>query len=227
MSERQPPGGAQTRYSLPSRATRIALVRHGAARVVGETEPLDLVDGHNDPPLAPNGHEQARAVGARLALERPRRIFVSSLRRTAETAAPLAAALGIEPEVVPELREVHLGEWEGRYSHRVAGGDPLVAELVAEQRWDVIPGAEPTARFRERVAQALARIVAATGEGGSAAVFAHGAVIAEVCRAATGSDGLAFLFGENASLTRLAHVGEGRWLLRGFNDVSHLPDHHD
>ncbi|MEZ5076793.1 MAG: histidine phosphatase family protein [Solirubrobacterales bacterium] len=224
MSDSQAPGASQSRYELPAGATRIVLVRHGAARVMGESEPLDLVDGHNDPPLAAAGRDQAQAVGDRLREEGPQRIFVSPLRRTAETAAPLAASLGLEPEVLPELREVHLGEWEGRYAHRVASRDPLLARVMAEQRWDVIPGAEPTAAFQARVATALERVVATTGPGGSAAVFAHGAVIAESCRAATGSQGLAFLFGENASLTRLAHLGEGRWLLRGFNDVSHLPD---
>ena len=38
---------------------------------------------------------------------------MTTLRRTHETAAPLAARLGLTPIVEPDLREVHLGEWEG------------------------------------------------------------------------------------------------------------------
>lgn len=161
-------------------------------------------------------------MGARLERERPDRIFVSSLRRTAETPAPLAASLGVEPEVLPELREVHLGEWEGQFTNRVSAKDPTIASILTEQRWDVIPGAEPTADFRARVDAGMRRVLEATGPGGTAAVFAHGAVIAEICRMVTESRALAFLYVENASLTRLAHVGEGRWVLRTFNDVSHL-----
>jgi probable phosphoglycerate mutase len=214
---------AQRRYSLPSRATRLVLVRHGASAVnLPGAEPFGLLDGHSDPPLAAEGVAQAAATATRLEPERPDRIFVSSLRRTAETAAPLAAGLGLEPEVVPELREVHLGEWEGQFTNRVSAQDPTLATMLAEQSWEVIPGAEPTADFRARVEAGMRHVVAATGPGGYAAVFAHGAVIAEVCRLVTGSRALAFLYAENASLTRVAHLGEDHWMLRGFNDFSHL-----
>ena len=44
----------------------------------------------------------------------------------------------------PDLREVHLGEWEGgSFRKHVADGHPLALKMRAEQRWDVIPGAEP------------------------------------------------------------------------------------
>jgi probable phosphoglycerate mutase len=225
MSDPAAKHAAQQRYALPSRATRIVLVRHGASAVnTPGAEPFGLLDGHSDPPLAPQGLAQASAACARLEAERPDRIFVSSLRRTAETAAPLVAGLGVEAEVMPELREVHLGEWEGQFTNRVSSKDPTVASMLAEQRWDVIPGAEPTEDFRRRVGAGLQRVLEATGPGRSAAVFAHGAVIAEICRLATGSRPLAFLYAENASLTRVAHVRDGDWVLRGFNDVSHLPE---
>ena len=60
-----------------------------------------------------------------------------------QTAAPLAARTGLEPAVVPELREVSLGEWEGgEFRIRMAEGDPIAIQAVAEERWEVIPGAE-------------------------------------------------------------------------------------
>jgi probable phosphoglycerate mutase len=217
---------AQKPYRLPSGSIRVILVRHGAAAVAHpDAEPLGLLDGHNDPPLAPSGREQADAVCARLALDRPDRVFVSSLRRTAETAAPLLAATGLESTVVPELREVHLGEWEGHFSHRVAGRGPIVTRIETDQRWDVIPGAEDTDDFRRRVAAGLDRVVGETEPGETAAVFVHGGVIAEICRLATGARPLAFLYSENTSLTRLAFLDDGSWMLRGFNDVGHLVGH--
>src|SRR3546814_20869591 len=56
-------------------------------------------------------------------------IYVSTLRRTAETAAALAAALGVTPVVDPDLREVHLGEWEGGlFRQKIAEGDPIAVD---------------------------------------------------------------------------------------------------
>ncbi len=219
------PHTAQQRYALPSRATRLLLVRHGAAAVppLGG-EPLGLLDGAHDPPLAASGREQAAAVCARLALDPPDRIFVSGLRRTVETAAPLVEATGLETIEIPELREIHLGEWESQYPHKVAARDPLLGRLETEQRWDVIPGAERQESFAARIATGLDRVLAETGPDATAAVFVHGGVISEIVSSATGARPLAFLFADNTSVSELAHLRNDRWMLRSFNDTRHLDD---
>ena len=98
---------------------------------------------------------QAEQVGERLARHPIDAIYVTTLRRTQQTAAPLAARLGIEPVVEPDLREVHLGEWEGElYRKHLAEGHPIALEMLRQQRWDVIPGAEAAA---SRSAPASAR----------------------------------------------------------------------
>ena len=61
--------------------------------------PFPLVDGRSDPALAPEGREQAERVAARLAAAGIDAIYVTTLRRTAETAAPLATRLGLVPAV--------------------------------------------------------------------------------------------------------------------------------
>ena len=53
-------------------------------------------DGYADPELTAAGRAQADAVADRLAAERIDAIYVSPLRRTAETAAPLAARLELD-----------------------------------------------------------------------------------------------------------------------------------
>ena len=73
-----------------------------------------------------------------------------------------------------------------------------------------------------RVKSGLEKAVAATGPGNVAVVFVHGGVIGEACRQATGSRPFAFVMNDNCSLTRLVRFADGRWLLRSFNDTSHL-----
>jgi probable phosphoglycerate mutase len=148
---------------------------------------------------------------------------VTPLQRTQETAGPLAELTGIEPEVVPELREVLLGDWEGgELRIRAANGDPLFFRILEEERWDVIPNAEPAEKFSARVRAGLERMVARTGPDASAAAVLHGGVIGEICRQATRSRPFAFTHSDNCSISRLVVMPDGRALLRSFNDTSHL-----
>lgn len=217
-------GYPQRRFALPRDATQVVLVRHGASEPVFPGQRHELTpDGWGDPALSPEGVEQAAAAALRLEREPIDRIFVTPLRRTGQTAAPTIARTGIEPVVVPELTEVHLGDWEGgEYRIRVQQGDPVAMEVLLKERYDVIPGAEKPEDFAARVRAGIDQIVALTGGGKTAAAFVHGGVIGEICRLATGCRPFAFSFAENGSLTRLVVLDDGRWLLRGYNETTHL-----
>jgi 2,3-bisphosphoglycerate-dependent phosphoglycerate mutase len=211
----------QIRFEPPPGATGILLVRHGESAAFVEAAGFDLVDGHGDPELHPAGRQQAQRVADRLAGEPLRALYVTTLRRTAETAAPLAARLGLTPIVEADLREVFLGEWEGGLlRRRVREGDPLALRMVEEERWDVIPGAEPAAGFAARVGSALVAI-AARHPDQLVAVFTHGGVIGAALALATGSRPFAFNGADNGSISHLVISGD-RWVLRRFNDTSHL-----
>lgn len=215
----------QRPFQLPEDATEILLVRHGASEPHVAGEPFPVIEGgHANPPLAPEGFEQAALVGTRLAAEELHTLFVTPQRRTSETAQPLIDATGMQPTVIRELREVHLGEWEGGEMRvRVANGDPLLARLYAEQRWDVIPGAESMEAIEERLRSGIGQIIDATGPGRRAAAVLHGGVIAELCyQALGGGPRLAFVLVENTSVSSLIVHGNGRWQLRSFNDTTHL-----
>ena len=60
-----------------------------------------------------DGRSQARSVAAELGDSDFSGLFVSTLRRTQETAAPLVERTGLDVRVLPDLREVFLGELEG------------------------------------------------------------------------------------------------------------------
>jgi probable phosphoglycerate mutase len=186
-----------------------------------EGEDFDMIDGHGNPPLSPVGVEQAELVGARLARESFDALYVTTLRRTAETAAPFARLTGLTPLVEPDLREVHLGEWEGGlYRQKVVDRDPVAMKMLAEERWDVVPGSEPSDAFTSRLRGAIERIATAHPDQRVVA-FSHGAAIGEVLAQATGSRPFAFLMTDNAAIARLVLTPE-RWILRGFNDTAHL-----
>lgn len=217
----------QRRFALPADATEIVLVRHGASQPAVPGEEFPIVDGHSDPALEdPVGHAQAEAVARRLAAagaDEIHAVFTTGLTRTRQTAAPLVTALGIEPVEVHALREVHLGDWEGgEFRIRMQTGDPTAMEVLVQQRWDVIPNAESPEALAARVRRGIQEIVTTVGLGRRAAAFVHGGVIGEACREATASRPFAFVHADNCSITRLVVFGSGHWLLRSFNDVSHL-----
>ena len=96
------------------RGKRIVLIRHGEIRQHKEK----IFLGQTDVPLSDIGREQAEDAARELILEElsANRIYTSDLSRAAETAEIIAAAF---PETcvipVPRLREMSLGEWDGRY----------------------------------------------------------------------------------------------------------------
>lgn len=214
----------QGSYSRPPGAIEIVLVRHGASEAAVEGQPFELLEGQADPGLAPEGVLQAHAIATALAHEPLEALFVTTLCRTAQTAAPLAAATGLEPIVVAELREIHLGELDGG-AFRIAmhAGDPRIPEVFREERWDVIDGAERMERFGARTRAGIDRIVASAHPGALIAAVVHGGVIGELCHQATGSTPFAFTRADNGSFTRLVVQSDGRWWLRSYNEVGHLP----
>ena len=211
----------QIRFARPAGAAELLLVRHGESAAAVEGQPFPLVDGQGDPPLHEEGQKQAVLVADRLENENVTAIYVSNLQRTSQTAAPLASRLGITPVVEPDIREVHLGEWEGGiFRKHVLEGHPLAVKMRAEQRWDVIPGAEPAEAFRERLRRGITRI-ASQHPDETVAVFSHGAAMGEIIAIATGGRAFAFGGSDNASISQLIVLGD-QWILRRFNDTAHL-----
>ena len=201
----------QRQFALPPGATEVILVRHGASAPAVPGEPFPLLDGHGDPPLAPEGAAQAEAVAERLAREGLSAIFVTPLQRThADGRAAVGADRAADPRSCPTCVEVSLGEWEGgEFRIRMAEGDPIALQAVAEERWEVIPGAETMESLAQRVRAGIEAIVALAGPDARVAAIVHGGVIGEICRQATGSRPFAFVHSDNGSITRLIVLPDG------------------
>ena len=211
----------QYRFQRPLGATEILLVRHGESQPAKFDEPFPLVDGHGDPELAEVGREQAVHIADRLRHLPIGAVYVTKLRRTQETAMPLCEHLGIEPIIEPNLHEVNLGEWEGGiYRIKVAENDPIFVRLLQEQRWDVIPGAESSDVFHERIQRGLNNIVANHPDQLVVAVV-HGGVIGHIIAHATGAHPFAFNGADNGSISHIV-IHDSVVIVRRFNDTSHL-----
>lgn len=229
-------------FTPSSDASQILLIRHGQSAPYVPGRPFRLVDGHGDPELTELGHFQARRVADRLVDEPVSAIYVTTLTRTRQTAAPLAAATGLEPIVEPNLREVFLGEAEGGLLREMFATDHPTARALQEQNdWGVIPGAESNAQLTARVVGAV-EAMADRHQGEMVAAFCHGGVIAAMLTHVAGSGPGTFFGVRHTSINHLvvqtpfgsnpaAGAGEGgleasatskrQWIIRSFNDGAH------
>ncbi|MBY5932554.1 histidine phosphatase family protein [Tateyamaria omphalii] len=208
-------------YAPPVGAADLYLIRHGESAPARPGVSFPMKDGHGDPPLHPQGERQAVAVGERLKNEAFAALYVTKLTRTHQTAAPLAAHLGLTPIENPDLHEVHLGDWDGGlYRIKAAEGDPIYAHVREIQDWAPIPGAETRDAFFTRVRKGLMDIARAHRDQ-RIAVFVHGGVIGAALAVASGAEPFSFLGAANGSISRLV-IHDERMSVRGFNDTQHL-----
>ncbi|WP_344646945.1 histidine phosphatase family protein [Cryptosporangium japonicum] len=152
---------------------RLILIRHGQT----PSNVAHLLDtGRPGPGLTELGLEQAAALPEALADENIEVLFVSTLVRTHLTAAPLAAARGLEPVVRDGLREVVAGDLEMLSDH-----ESVTTYLTTVFGWSAgrtalrMPGGEDGTEFLGRY-DAVIDEAAATGAG-TVAVVSHGAAI--------------------------------------------------
>ncbi|MHB8323730.1 MAG: histidine phosphatase family protein [Candidatus Dormibacteria bacterium] len=216
------PSYPATHYATPPGATRLILVRHAIPVPYRPGALRSTLHGQDDPPLSAVGRDQASAVVGHLMERKVDAVYSSPLRRALETAEPLVRALGLELAVLPDLREVHLGDWEGGVVHqRLQDNDPLWDLVWREERWDAIPGAEDNHSLRSRVRLALNRIHT-QHQDQTVAVFTHDGVIAAALSLATGSRPFAFASASHASTSELVVDGTAQWRVRSFNENAYL-----
>lgn len=216
-----PASHRQLPYVPPPGATEFVLVRHGASAPFTPGVPFPTKDGHGDPPLAPEGLEQAERVANRLVHERVDAVYVTTLQRTHQTIAPYLQRTGRTAEVVADLREVFLGEWEAGFLRGMAAiSDPAYLKSVAEGEWGHIPGAETSDALQARCIAALSDLHTRHADHRVVCVV-HGGVIAQICRFVTGAPKTYSWGAENASMHTVVVLGD-QLQLRRFNDITHL-----
>lgn len=146
--------------------TTLVFIRHGET----DWNAAGRLQGHTDRPLNEYGRRQAREVAERLAGDGVGVVYASDLARARETAEIIAARLGLEVVLDPDLREKNWGNWEG---------------LTADERLHVEFEGESTEEHRERMLRAVERIVAAHPEE-RVVVVTHGGSLRRIQAAVSG-----------------------------------------
>jgi broad specificity phosphatase PhoE len=154
-------------------ATIVTLVRHGetAANVAG------VWHGSIDTALTPRGAAQAERVAAHLFATRrdARALYASPLERARHTAQPIAVRLGLVACIEDDLREYHLGAWEGITYATLAREHRLFERMRDDPDWQ--PGGGESARqVAERLAGRLTAI-ARRHPGERVIVVSHGGAL--------------------------------------------------
>jgi len=198
-----------------ARETLIYLLRHGEV-VLAETRRFI---GHLDVPLSAQGERQSRVQAARLAGATLTAVVTSDLARARRTGEIVGVPHGLVPVVVPGLREMAMGRWDGLTAGQIQEREPAAfADWMARVGEFAFPEGESAADLLARAWPAFEAIVKAH-EGEAVAVVAHGGTNRALLCAALGLPlaRLLALGQDYGALSVLARIG-ARWELRRLNE---------
>jgi len=186
--------------------TRIYLVRHGQVEGFEEKR----YNGQGDVSLTELGVTQFQALQARLADKPLQAIYSSDLSRCLRGAEMLAEPHGLTPVATANLRELHIGAWEGMTWKELQGRYPRQWQ---ERLADIVnyrtPGGENLVDMAARLRPVIRRILANHG-GQEVLVVGHGGVNRVILLDAIG-----------APLGRLFHIEQNYGCL---NIIDYYPD---
>lgn len=180
----------------------IFLLRHGETEYHAQERMLGRLDiGLNE-----RGREQARRTAAFFADVELAAVYSSPLKRCLETAAPSAAARGLDTEVMEGLMEVDMGDWDGRSMKELfASEGERVGKWLADPSSQPIPGGEDFGAVRERVTAAVREIVSRHPGDDRVLLVTHGGPIRGVLCEALGM-GLDHMFRLQIDLASISAV---------------------
>lgn len=152
--------------------TRLYLVRHGQV----EGHEAKRYNGQADVPLTPEGIAQIGLLQLRMKKKRLSAVYSSDLSRCVQGAQMLASGRDLEVQTVPALRELHIGDWEGKTWEELQASYPeewqaRLADIVNYR----VPNGESLVDLAARVRPALKEIIE-RHPGEDILLVAHGGV---------------------------------------------------
>ncbi|MFE5712491.1 bifunctional RNase H/acid phosphatase [Streptomyces sp. NPDC056501] len=220
QAEKAPQGWTGPDMGAPA---TFVLLRHGETALTPEKRFSG--SGGTDPELSAAGLRQAEAVAEALAARGTIQEIVSSpLTRCRQTAAAVAARLGLDVHIERGLRETDFGAWEGMTFGEVREryGDDLDAWLASPKAAPT-GGGESFAAVARRVAATRDRMTAAHA-GRTVLLVTHVTPIKTLVRLALGAppESLFRMELSAASISAVAYYADGNASVRLLNDTSHL-----
>lgn len=199
---------------------RLLLVRHGES----QWNAAGRLQGQADPPLSKLGRRQAAHAAARLVDEGVDAVVSSDLERAVDTAAALAASIGLEVERREDLREVDLGSWTGISRQEVERDAP---ELWRRWRVEGVEGWEGGEKYADamvRIGGAISAIAAHYEDRTVVAVSHGGSIRLATCHllGMPAADVGRIMSIGNASITEFLVEPDGTGRLVRLNDNAHL-----
>ncbi len=171
-----------------------------------------------DPPLSELGRRQAIVTAEFLLAEAVDHVASSTMRRAIETAAPLAAELGLEIESLDELREVDDGNLRYIPAEEMTLDDPVAARFL-EDPMTIFNG--DYEGFRSRVVRGFEHLIA-TNKGRTVAVFCHGMVMSVYLQTLMGHDDPYRLSPDYCGIMRVSASSTGIRTPKSANETAHL-----
>jgi broad specificity phosphatase PhoE len=200
--------------------TTVFLVRHGQTR----SNTTGFYMGWSDEDLDDAGYAQVRSLSARLANQPIAAVYTSPLRRTCTTAAILAEPHKLDLEVLEDLIEIRLGDWQGLYRDEIRQRWPdLWQQVITDPSDAALPNGESFQQVTERAARAFETITSAH-QNQQVAIVTHEVVVKVlVAHAALNTTNSIYRRFDvsNASLSIIRNI-DGKTRLVTLNDTSHL-----
>jgi len=198
---------------------RIILVRHGQTQWNRE----ERFRGRADLALTELGLRQARATAERLARMGVSQIYSSPLRRALETARIIGQRLGIPAQPLEELIDIDFGDWQGLSPQEARERDGELYHLWSVSPHRVkFPGGESLGNVRQRVSQALEKVVAEHPEE-TVVLVSHMVACRVMICAVLGIDNSHFWqIGQDVCAINIFETRGDGLALRLLNDTCHL-----
>lgn len=200
-------------------STTVLLVRHGQTK----SNITGYFMGWSNEDISDLGYAQVRSLSSRLAKFPIATIYTSPLKRAMNTARILAEPHKLELNVLDDLTEIGLGDWQGLHRDEISQKWP---EIWRQSRIDpsvvTFPNGENFQQLTERAVRAFNRIVADNTNRHTLAVT-HDAVIRVLAAHVLGTSNSIYRHMEinNASLS-VIRVEDDRMRLVTLNDTAHL-----
>jgi alpha-ribazole phosphatase len=140
----------------------IFLMRHGEPVFPNIKKGKQYI-GQTDLPLSKTGILQAQRAARGLKWANLNEIFASDLSRTVSTAEIMSSFHNIKPKICPELREISLGDWEGRYFSEIKEEYPEAFMRRGEDlEWFIPPNGESFHMLSDRVVPKFYELIDST-----------------------------------------------------------------